>query len=48
MKLVKNDTQETVCEYEFAGVKGMLSPKFQLRAISVYRYLADGLLKTMY
>jgi hypothetical protein len=48
MKLVKNDTLETVCEYEFAGVKGMLSPKFQFRAISVYRYLADGLLKTMY
>jgi hypothetical protein len=48
MKLVKNDTQEVLCEYEFDGVKGLMAPKFQNRIISAYRYLADGLLKTMY
>jgi hypothetical protein len=48
MKLVKNDNEEVLCEYEFSGVKGMLAFDFEHRAISVYRYLADGLLKTMY
>ncbi len=45
MKLVDNATNETVCEFEFEKVKGLMAPVFRGRAISVYRYLADGLLK---
>ncbi len=47
MSLVDNSSGETVCEMQFSGVKGMLGPKFSLRAISVYRYLADALLKSI-
>lgn len=47
MSFVNNSTGETVCEMEFSGVKGMLGPKFTSRAISVYRYLADALLKSI-
>lgn len=45
MQLIDNSTGETLCEFEFDKVKGLLSPNFRARAISVYRYLADGLLK---
>ena len=44
MQLVDNQSGETVCEFEFAKVKGLMAPVFKARAISVYRYLADGLL----
>ena len=47
MQLVDNATGETKCEFEFAKVKGLLAPVFRARAISVYRYLADGLLKSV-
>lgn len=47
MQLVDNATGSVVCEFEFKGVKGLLSPVFKARAISVYRYLADGLLKAV-
>lgn len=45
MELVDNSNGETVCSFEFKGVKGMLSPAFLGRVVSVYRYLADGLIK---
>ena len=45
MQLVDNATGET--KFEFAKVKGLLAPVFRARAISVYRYLADGLLKSV-
>lgn len=45
MLLVESATQKVVCEVEFNGIKGMRSPVFVGRAISVYRYLADALLK---
>lgn len=44
MTLVDNATNEVQCEIEFNGIKGMRSPVFNGRAISVYRYLADALL----
>ena len=44
MKLVDNATNEVQCEIEFNGIKGMRSPNFNGRAISVYRYLAEALL----
>lgn len=47
MQLVNNETGEVVCEFIFAKVKGLLSPVFRGRAISVYRYLADNLLKAV-
>lgn len=47
MQLINNETDEVVCEFIFAGVKGLLSPVFKGRAISVYRYLADNLLKAV-
>ena len=47
MQLVDNSTSEVVCEFVFAEVKGLLSPVFRARAISVYRYLADELLKAV-
>lgn len=45
MQFVDNATGEVVCEWDFAGVKGLMSPAFMMRVVSVYRYLADGLLK---
>lgn len=47
MLLINNQNGETVCDFEFSGVKGLMAPVFRARAISVYRYLADGLLKTI-
>lgn len=47
MQLIDNSNGDVLCEFEFENVKGMLSPVFKARAISVYRYLADGLLKTV-
>lgn len=47
MQLVDNTTGEVVCKFEFEKVKGLLAPVFKARAISVYRYLADELLKTV-
>ena len=47
MQLVDNATGEVVCKFEFEKVKGLLAPVFKARAISVYRYLADELLKTV-
>ena len=47
MQLVDNATGETKCVFEFAKVKGLMAPVFRARAISVYRYLADGLLKSV-
>ena len=47
MQLIDNATGEAVCEFEFEKVKGLLSPTFRARAISVYRYLADELLKAV-
>lgn len=47
MQLINNETDEVVCEFIFARVKGILSPVFRGRAISVYRYLADNLLKAV-
>ena len=47
MQLVDNATGEVKCEFEFAKVKGLMAPVFRARAISVYRYLADGLLKSV-
>ena len=47
MQLVDNATGETKCEFEFAKVKGLMAPVFRARVISVYRYLADGLLKAV-
>lgn len=47
MQLVDNATGETKCEFEFAEVKGLMAPVFRARVISVYRYLADGLLKAV-
>lgn len=40
-----NVTGEVVAGYGFSGAKGMIGVKFGMRAISVYRYLADALLK---
>lgn len=45
MKLVKNDSDEVMCEIEFQGIKGVRCPTFNGRAISVYRYLAEALLE---
>lgn len=47
IQVVDNASGETVCEFEFERVKGLMAPVFRARAISVYRYLADGLLKTL-
>lgn len=47
MQLVDNSTGNVVCEFEFERVKGLLSPVFRARVVSVYRYLADGLLKAV-
>ena len=47
MQLVDNQTGEVACEFEFAKVKGLLAPIFKARVISVYRYLADGLLEAV-
>lgn len=47
MKLTDTLTDEVICEFNFYKIKGMLSPKFRGRAISVYRYLADELIKTV-
>ncbi len=47
MQLIDKSTQKVVCEFEFEKVKGLLSPDFRVRVISVYRYLADGLLKAV-
>lgn len=47
MQLVDNATGETKCEFEFAEVKGLMAPVFRARVISVYRYLADGLLESV-
>ena len=47
MQLVDNATGETKCEFEFAKVKGLMAPVFRARVISVYRYLADGLLESV-
>ena len=48
MQLVDNASGETVCEFEFNNVKGLMAPVFKARVISVYRYLADELLKAVY
>ena len=42
-----NTSGNILCEFEFSGIKGLLSPKFNGRAISVYRYLADAFIKTI-
>lgn len=47
MQLVDNQTGEVACEFEFAKVKGLMAPVFRARVISVYRYLADGLLEAV-
>lgn len=47
MQLVEKNTNKVVCEFEFKKVKGLLAPVFKARAISVYRYLADGLLEVV-
>ena len=47
MEFIDNATGKVVCEYEFARVKGLMGPVFRARAISVYRYLADALLKAI-
>ena len=47
MQMVDNGTGEVVCEFEFEKVKGLMAPVFRARVISVYRYLADGLLKAV-
>lgn len=44
MHLIDNATGEEVCTFEFERVKGLMGPIFRARVISVYRYLADGLL----
>ena len=48
LSIVSNKSGKTVCEYEFDGVKGAMGPKFEFRAISAYRYLADALLEANY
>lgn len=47
MQLVNNASGEVACEFEFEGVKGLMAPIFKARVISVYRYLADGLIKAL-
>lgn len=47
MTFTDNNSGDTLCEFEFSGIKGLLSPKFNGRAISVYRYLADAFIKTI-
>lgn len=47
MQLVDNATGAVVCDFEFEKVKGLMAPVFRARAISVYRYLADELLKVI-
>ncbi len=47
MQLLDKETGEVLCEFEFEKVKGLMAPVFQARVISVYRYLADGLLKAI-
>lgn len=47
MVLIDNSTQTAVCEMEFSKIKGLLSPTFHGRVISVYRYLADELIKAV-
>lgn len=47
MKLIDNASGEVKCEITFNGIKGMRSPIFRGRAISVYRYLADALIGTI-
>ena len=48
LSVINNKSGKTVCEYEFEGVKGTMAPKFEIRAISAYRYLADALLEANY
>ena len=47
MILIENKTKDVVCEFEFSKVKGLMAPVFRGRVISVYRYLADALLKIL-
>lgn len=47
MQLLDNADGAVLCEFEFSKVKGLMAPVFRARAISVYRYLADGLLKAV-
>lgn len=47
IQLIDNNDGEILCEFEFENIKGMTAPVFKARAISVYRYLADELLKTI-
>ncbi len=47
MIFTDNTSGNILCEFEFSGIKGLLSPKFNGRAISVYRYLADAFIKTI-
>ena len=47
MKLIEKATNKVLCEIEFSEIKGMRSPIFKGRVISVYRYLADALLNTI-
>ncbi len=47
MQLIEQETGNVLCEFKFEKVKGLLGPLFRARAISVYRYLADGLLETL-
>ncbi len=47
MLLTDNNTRENVAEFCFNKVRGRAAPIFQLRSISVYRYLADALLKAI-
>lgn len=47
MLLVDNATKEVICEMSFKRVKGVRSPVFRASAISMYSYLADGLLRNI-
>lgn len=47
MLLVDNAAKKVICEMSFKRVKGVRSPVFSARAISMYRYLADGLLRNI-
>ena len=47
MILVDNSTGDVLCEMEFSRIKGLMAPKFTARAISVYRYLADEVIKSV-
>lgn len=47
MLLVDNAAKKVICEMSFKRVKGVRSPVFSARAISMYGYLADGLLRNI-